>query len=290
VDKTAVDALLEQALESLAREEWIGPDVLVLLLRRYARTGDPALSEAIGVALGRALDDVAGLDSSEIAEWTMVFVEAAALSDDARLREAVVTLTGRARSAWPREDSLNETMREVGACLCTLRLVDQAEVGSAAVDELERVIGVSYRPGAGLHRAEARDADLADFARTAATLLTAYAVTTRLPYAMLADDLMQFAKRRWWDEKNGGYATADGADDRRWFSANAEAARVLWRLGCLHADPAYRAAAVMADGCDHAADARRVKDRLTPLAERHGLDAAVFGLLVSEMDPMGDTR
>ena len=64
----------------------------------------------------------------------------------------------------------------------------------AAIDELERVVGGSYRPGDGL----VRDRDgirvrgsVGDHVRGASALLTAFELTGRLPYAMLAEELMQ---------------------------------------------------------------------------------------------------
>ena len=62
------------------------------------------------------------------------------------------------------------------------------------IDDLEQVIRSAYEPGEGL-----MGASLLDQLRTALALLTAFELTGRLPYSMLADELLQFARRTGWD-------------------------------------------------------------------------------------------
>ena len=99
-------------------------------------------------------------------------------------------------------------MRSLDACLRSTSVVDQSWLIAAAIDEMERLIGLLYRPGGGVKHAAGNTADgeLGDHTDAARALLTAYAVTGRLPYAMLADDLMQFARRCWWDDEQGGFS------------------------------------------------------------------------------------
>ena len=163
-------------------------------------------------------------------------------------------------------------MRSVGACLDAADLVDPRELVPAAVDELERIIGAAYRPGAGLARnlraPEDERGDAGTHVRVSAALLSAYACTGRLPYSMLAEELMQFAQRHL-------------ADDRS-FVLDCEAARVLIRLAALHDAREYRDAAVLAPGVDYAADAARLLSALEPAFREYGVGAAVFGLALTE--------
>ncbi len=67
-----------------------------------------------------------------------------------------------------------------------------------AIDQLERVVGGSYRPGEGLVRdldgVRARGS-VDDHVRGASALLTAFEITGRLPYSMLAEELIAVAGR-----------------------------------------------------------------------------------------------
>jgi hypothetical protein len=116
-----------------------------------------------------------------------------------------------------------------------------------AIDHLERVIGGSYRPGEGLVRdldgVRARGS-VDDHVRGASALLTAFEITGRLPYSMLAEELIAVAGRA---------RPADAG-----LVIQCETARVLCRLAALHADPDYRGAAVIAGGADYRAEASRI--------------------------------
>jgi len=130
---------------------------------------------------------------------------------------------------------------------------------AAAIDELERIVGESYEPGEGI-------GDYADHIRAAAALITAYDVTGRLPYAMLAEELMQASTRM-----SAG----------RGFAIECEAARVFCRLAALHDDEDYRAAAVIAPDANYRADASRMLTALSRRARAEG--APIYGLALSEL-------
>lgn len=283
----AIDWLTDLALGALQRGERIGPEALALLLRRYADTGREDLGDAVGLELARALDEVNG--PTRTPEWLGVFVDAASLSDDDRLGRAAADLAHELRGAWPCEGTVRSGMRSLDVCLRSLAVVDQPGLMAAAIDEMERLVGLAYRPGAGVRHAAGNpaDGDLTDHTDAARALLTAHTITGRLPYAMLADDLMQFARRRWWDDERGGFSDdgspESGARSLSMFVSNCEAARVCCHLAALHHDPAYRQAAVMVDGCDYAADCARTLARVEPSLREHGVAGAVYGLALGEL-------
>src|SRR5205085_8899158 len=63
------------------------------------------------------------------------------------------------------------------------------------IDELEQFVRARYEPGEGLD-----GTTLLDHLRCSAALLTAFELTGRLPYSMLAEELVRGARRRWWSE------------------------------------------------------------------------------------------
>jgi uncharacterized protein YyaL (SSP411 family) len=146
----------------------------------------------------------------------------------------------------------------------------------SAVDELERVTGRVYRPGEPLARSLAHpdeaDGGLDEHSRTAATLLTGHSLTGRLPYAMLAEELMQTLP---WS--SGGFA------------ARIETARVLCRIAALHDDPEYRRAAVMKEH-DYRNAARQIVDSLAAEARGSGSAAPRYGLAIDELLASGCGR
>jgi uncharacterized protein YyaL (SSP411 family) len=191
-------------------------------------------------------------------------------------------------------------MQSVDACLSAAgRLPDTDEIVSPAIDELEHIVGVVYEPGEGLlrtiDRKSAAPGDLRDHVAAVAALLTAYTITGRLPYSMLAEELMQFSRRTWWDSAGGGFKTSAAApnDDRRamadggplnldQFVANCEASRVLCRLAALHQDAEYRMIAVIAHESNYVEDAKRTLEALGPSYREYGIAAAVYGLALEE--------
>jgi len=235
---------------------------LMLLLRHFAATDRDEIREMLGQALTSALASYEHESSVEgRAAWLSLFRAAAALSDDERLGAAAGSLVAGLRREWRSKTSVADAAISVEACLHAADL-DPDGAGAlitAAIDELERIVGHSYGPGEGI-------GDWADHVRAAAALLTAYEVTGRLPYAMLAEELMQSSKR--------------ASDPRRTFNIECEAARVFCRLAALHDDAGYRAAAILAPNADYRADASRILAELAPRALADG--AAMYGLALSE--------
>jgi len=238
------------------------PIALVFLLRQFAATDRDAIRDRLGEALTDALAHHTGEAApAQRAAWLLLFREAAALSSDERLAAAAVGLTDSLRRDWRSRANVADAMYAVDACLRA------ADVGgdragpliAAAIDQLERIVGDSYQPGEGI-------GDYADHVRAAAALMTAYDVTGRLPYAMLAEELMQASAR-----------VSAGHD----FTIECEAARVFCRLAAVHDDDDYRAAAVIAPGADYRADASRMLAALSPRARSE--DAPIYGLALSEL-------
>jgi hypothetical protein len=109
-----------------------------------------------------------------------------------------------------------------------------------------------------------------DHLRGASALLTAYEITGRLPYPMLAEELVAIGGRN---------VHADAG-----VSIHCDAARVLCRLAALHDDPDYRRAAVIAPGAEYREDAARILAVQSPRA-RGGSpsDAAAYGIALAEL-------
>jgi uncharacterized protein YyaL (SSP411 family) len=185
-------------------------------------------------------------------------------------------------------------MPSVDACLAAAPLFAPTETAAAgllqaAIDELERVVSAAYQPGRGVAHAlggtPARPGELDDHVSAAAALLTAFGATGRLPYSMLAEELMQYARRTWWDEARGGFgqAGAGGAGfPPTGFSSNCSAARVLCRLAALLEDDEYRRVAVVAADADYAADAERTLEALARGYRARGVEAAPYAVALGE--------
>jgi hypothetical protein len=252
---TVLDGLLERPPDPIA---------LIFLLRHFAATDREDVREILGQALTAALERYADEPSVEgRAAWLSLFRDAAALSDDERLPDAAGSLVAGLRRDWRSRMSIADAAHSIEACLHAADL-DPDGAGAlitAAVDELERIVGHSYGPGEGIGD------DYGDHVRVAAALLTAYEVTGRLPYAMLAEELTQASKHT--------------AVQDRSFSISCEAARVFCRLAGLHGDADYRAAAILAPNADYRADASRILAELAPRARADG--AAIYGLALSEL-------
>lgn len=115
----------------------------------------------------------------------------------------------------------------------------------AAVDLLESRIRQAYEPGDGLPGLTCLEQ-----LRAAGALLDAYALTGRLPYGMLAEELLRHARGQWWREETALF------DDSLPATCAGLAAAV--QLAALHADPDYVTAVVSGPGWDIRADARRM--------------------------------
>jgi hypothetical protein len=256
-----------------AAREPVDAAVATFLLRRYLDTDAAELREPLGLALAQALS-IASSEDTAIgrAAWLTLLVEATTIADDDRILPAVERLVGASQAAWPALTRIDELSASVEAGLRATAIVDPGLLVQDAIDHLERVIGGSYRPGEGLvyDRAGVRvRCGVGDHVRGASALLTAFELTGRLPYSMLAEELIAIAAH---ESGDGGLAI------------QCEAARVLCRLALLHDDPDYRGAAVIATGADYR---ERASGILAAQAARAragtDADAAVYGLALREL-------
>jgi uncharacterized protein YyaL (SSP411 family) len=269
----------------------IDPISLTFLLRRYRATDAADLRDALGPALALALSlDHTGHSVPARAAWLTLFAEALALSDDERLRAAVDELIASLMRDGAAATSIDATVVAVDACLRACDCVDAAQLVPAAIEQLEHTIGGAYSPGEGVE-SKGGKRTLEDQIGAASALLTGYEATGRLPYAMLAEELMQTTRRRSWDDRDGGFFDSAPDAATKPFAANCAAARVLCRLAALHRDDGYRAAAVIAEDADYAADAERLLTYLSSLSSVTGPmrtaevpqdGAAMYGLALAE--------
>ncbi|HXD74550.1 MAG TPA: hypothetical protein VN628_12470 [Vicinamibacterales bacterium] len=255
----AVGKISSVVLELLSRGDVPTPDALRLLLRAYAATGRDDFRNALELGLARAVE-IAGDSSSEsAAPWLVLIGEASDASDDERLRMSASNLAFKAKMVWGATRSIGLSAASVDACLrAKLEVRD-------AVDELERLIGRSYEPGDGV------GGSLEDEMAVAGALLTAFLVTGRLPYAMLAEELVQHTRR-------AHLGRADIA-----FAPACETASVLARMAALHHDDDYRAAAVISPAARYHEDAAVILERLAGDAPGRGLAAAAYALAAGEL-------
>jgi uncharacterized protein YyaL (SSP411 family) len=248
--------------------------VATFLLRHYLGTDAEPLRDVLGMALAQALacaeDDPSVLGR---AAWLNLLIEATAVADDERIAPAVERLLAALRAEWPDLTRIDELSASVEACLRAAPVVGSRDLVQDAIDHLERVIGGAYHPGAGLVRVRGgirARCDVADHVRGASALLTAFELTGRLPYSMLAEELIAIAGRE----------PSSGAD----LVISCEAARVFCRIARLHDDPDYRGAAVIATSADYRAEASRILSAQSAGA-RDGSPslAAAYGLAVREL-------
>src|SRR3954453_5753911 len=207
-----------------------GPAALTFLLRRYAASGRGDLRASIEEGLARALDAV----QEE--------------RDPLRRCEWVELLLYAA--GMSDDDRIDQAVRAAVPAL---------------VDDLEAIVRARYEPGDGL-----LDGDLAAHARLGGALLTAFSLSGPLPYAMLAEELLRFARRTWWDDVRGAF-TGD-------VPANCAAARLCSRLAQLHDDPEYVRSAIIAADADYARDAARVLESIDSTGIVDAAQRAAYGL------------
>jgi hypothetical protein len=274
-----LEEVAARAVAAVAGEEPVGAAVPMFLLRHYLATDAPELGDALGLALAQALA-VAGSEPTVIgrAEWLMLLVEATAVADDERILPAVTQLVAALQATWPAGARVDEGSASVEACLRAAALLDPGALVQEAIDHLERLVGGCYRPGDGLvvtRDGIRRRGSVGDHVRGASALLTAYEITGRLPYSMLAEELIAIAGR-------------DPSSEADLVIA-CEAARVLCRLAALHDDPDYRGAAVIATGADYRAQASRMlAAQSARVAAATPSAAAAYGLALRDL--LGDVR
>ena len=257
MDAAFLDEIVARVLEAAGAGAPLAPAAWQLLVRRYAETAREDLGAPIASGLTAAL---AAAPTADPAAALLLCADASRVSDDPCLAAAAVDLVAAIRGAWPSARA-GEAWRGLDACLQAAELAADPAVVPASVDELERLVARDYEPGDGLGAGPDLDTD------AAAALLTAYEVTGRLPYAMLADELLQAVRRRAWPDAFDGCCAA---------------ARVCCRLAALHADADYREAAVVPPGADYAADARAVLTAQLEAARARGAGAAVYAIALGE--------
>lgn len=275
----ATDIVLD-ALAGGARPDGVA---LTFLLRRYTASGRDDIREMLEPALAAALDAWRDADHRGRAHWLTLFAEAALASTDERLRLAADEVAASLSREWDRGGDVATMAAGIDACLQASGQASSSGLVAFTVDALEHLVGASYRPGEGIASSDAsgrRRVTLADQFGAASALLTAYVHTGRLPYSMLAEELIQSARRMWWDVAAGGFD--DPANGGKPFAVNCDAARVLCRLGALHRDREYTNTAVVAADADYAHDAEMVLLTLAPSVASEGVGAALYGLAADE--------
>ena len=269
------ESITEILLQADARGEPLGPAALTFLVRRYAAGGGDDVRRALERGLTGVLDGVAAGEREPA--WIPMLCEAAAVTDDARVGDAVAALSRALREAWPYRGPMLDAMHGIDACLAAAMFLsggwpDGRDLVAGAVDELERVVSLAYRPGESLPRSlrnpDEPDGGLEEHVAAAAALLTAHDLTARLPYSMLAEELIQPVRR---------------STDEPGVAARCALARVLGRLARLHDDEEYVRAAIVAPSSDYRAEARIVLDGVAPLAARHSEHAALLGVAMGEI-------
>jgi hypothetical protein len=278
VIRHAVEQVTIAVLDALARHQPPTSAALRFLLRSYSATGRDDVRDAIEPALAHALELAPSSLPDELPRWLLLFSEAAVMSGDDRLPSMAAGLAANLRSTWGRDrQPLDIAASGVDACLraSTLGAID--DLARFAIDELERLVGATYQPGHGVSER------LADQIAVASALTTAYQTSGRLPYSMLAEELLQAARRTKWDDTCGVFLDSrTDAPERKPFALNCEAVSVLSRLAALHRSAEYREAAVIAPGADYDDDAARILESLAADAPAYGLAGAVYGLAAVE--------
>lgn len=142
----------------------------------------------------------------------------------------------------------------VAALLRAAALLGDSQLRHTALASFESVVVPTYVPGDGVaHVASRPNGDivrglLADQVYAAAALIWAHAATGQLPYSMLAAELVQYAIRQMWSDRDGAFRDrAAGHDPRVPFELNCVAASVLHRLSVLTGESAHhdRARAIL---------------------------------------------
>lgn len=283
-----IEQLTDRVLGTLERDVTLEPIALTFLLRRYGASDRDDLGGVIERGLASAIADKpwASETGARRYAWLALLADAAAVCDDPRLPETALELVSTLRRDWPIETSVDDATRSIGACLVAVDVFQSRELVQPAIDALERVVGGAYQPGEGMSEDVSGNTPgtrLSDQVSSASALLAAYGITARLPYSMLAEELIRFALRTMWDAQEGGFfAAADRRDPQKPFAANCETARVLCRLAALHVDGSYRAAAVTAPDSDYARDAARTLASQEGRLQHGGVDAALYGLALSD--------
>jgi uncharacterized protein YyaL (SSP411 family) len=135
----------------------------------------------------------------------------------------------------------------VGALIRAAALFDDIWLRDLALRVLEEVIVPAYKPGDGVAHVAGGGPTaavrglLTDQIHVASALVWAHAATGRLPYSMLAAEVLHFAVRTMWDERAGRFRDRVDSHDPVWpFELNCHAACAFARLAALTGDAAHQ--------------------------------------------------
>lgn len=188
------------------------------------------------------------------------------------VRDALERALASGLIAFEEERDPRERCHWLGAFADASAMVDDVHVAevvagglSGTIDALEQFVRTVYEPGEG-----AVGASCHEQLRLASAMLVAFELTGRLPYSMLAEELVQTVRLRWWDPEAGAFSGE--------FAANCLAAQLCARLAALHRDADYAAAAVVAPSAHYQEDAARMLASLAPRYRTHPDVAADYGL------------
>jgi uncharacterized protein len=171
------------------------------------------------------------------------------------------------------------------ALLAASRTLDDDDLAREAIEQLERVLLASYRPGRGIAHyddgALRVPGLLADYVAMIHAILDAHEAAESEPYTMMAEELAHFVVNSFWDEELG--ACDDRAhetgeigllrDRRTPFVANCEAIRAFARVARISTDADFRTRAQAA--------ARA----MAQVAAGYGPLAAHYVLAIRELGP-----
>ena len=228
----AIDWAVDGTLRSLAGGTSPSAAVVMLLMRAYALYGREDVRGALEDALARGLESVNGEPHP------------AERCEWLRVFDQAASLSN--------DERLAETLRSSLA---------------RAVEGLERLVGSKYEPGEGL-----QGEGLGEHLRQALALLAAFEITGRLPYSMLADELAEVIRRRWWDGERATFG-----DD---FESDCRATQLLCRLAALHEDASYQQMVNVAGQVPYRGDAERLVASIESRYRDHdhGTAAVALGL------------
>jgi hypothetical protein len=257
----------DDVLRALARRTPPAPPALRFLLRRFGVSPREELEDRLGRALAVSLGLAAGATATaDRAAWLLLLGEASRLSEDDRMPRAAASLVDALSAEWGADVPAEAAALSIDACIAAVDDHRRATIVPRAIDELERIASRAYVPGR-----PPRDAG--EVVRLASALLTAFTETARLPYAMLAEELVQSLIRHGRDRESGLFVAS--------FELNCDAAIVLARLGALHRNDGYLAGAVVAADADYDRDADRVLASLA-LESPADLRIGAYGLALVE--------
>ena len=256
-----VEAILAWLVGAVGSSE-ADPFVVRFLVTEYRATARDDVFEVLGVGLMRGLDRAAAEpDAGERARWLITIAEAMSVSDDQLVRDAacalLTSLSGRAEPI-----GIEASLRGAVALEDSMRV-------ATAIDHLEQLVSRAYEPGEGvvLDLDRSRPGQATDQSATASALLTAYEISGRVPYPMLAEELMQTVPLDRWLEQEVGAAS--------------DAATVFCRLAAVTQDESYRAAAVTARQANYRSDAERLIRRHDAHGFESAREAARYGLALA---------